>query len=112
MDKIKNNINKIIIDTIRPQQLTNLQELQAIHDSRKSFYKKAQIGEYTFGNKSKAIYLKSYDTIVACIYKKQLRIYGYYSQTTARHIREFAKQNGFYDEITAQNMENTCVFNK
>ena len=85
----------------------NPKELLTIYDSRKSFYKKAYIGEFN-GN----TYLLSYNTIVACIFQNQLRIYGAFSQTTARHIREFAKQNGFNDSITYQDMKNTCVFSK
>ena len=107
MEKLKNNINKLITDGIKPEQLTNLKELQTIFDSRQSFYKKAYIGEYL-----NCKYLKSYNTIVACIFQNQLRIYGAFSQTTARHIREFAKQNGFNDPITYQDMKNTCVFSK
>lgn len=115
MEKLKNNINDLLVDYIRPDQLEDLEELQAIYDNRQSFYKKAYVGEYTFkGAAEKTIckYLKSYDTIVACIFINQLRIYGYFSQTTARHIREFAKQNGFDGEITAQDLKNTCVFSK
>lgn len=114
--KISNdNINKLIIDGVRPDQLENLEELQARYDARQSFYKKAYVGEYTYTFKSGKIsckYLKSYNTVVACIFQNQLRIYGFFSQTTARHIREFAKQNGFDDEITAQDMKNTCVITK
>ena len=105
--KVKNNINELIIDGVRPNQLENLEELKSIYDSRISFYKKAYTGEFL-----NCLYLKSYNTIVACIFQNQLRIYGYFSQTTARHIREFAKQNGFNDEITAQDMKNTCVISK
>lgn len=107
MEKVKNNINELIIDGVKPTQLENLEELQNIYDARSSFYKKAYVGEY---NNCK--YLKSYDTIVACIWINQLRIYGYFSQTTARHIREFAKQNGFDCVITAKDMKETAVFSK
>ena len=112
--KISNdNINKLIIDGVRPDQLENLEELQARYDARQSFYKKAYVGECTFANgKTTCKYLKSYDTVVACIFQNQLRIYGFFSQTTARHIREFAKQNDFDDEITAQDMKNTCIITK
>ena len=102
-----NNINKLIIDGVRPEQLENLEELQARYDARQSFYKKAYTGTYL-----NCLYLKSYDTVVACIFQNQLRIYGAFSQTTARHIREFAKQNGFDDIITYQDMKNTCVISK
>ena len=107
MIKVKNNINDLIIDSVRPEQLENLEELQVRFDARKSFYKKAYIGKY-----NNCLYLKSYETIVACIWQNQLRIYGGFSQTTARHIREFAKQNGFDDKITFKDMKNTCVFSK
>lgn len=112
MEKLKNNINDLLIDGVRPDQLENLEELRAIYDARQNFYKKAAIGYFTWSNGQKAIYLKSYDTIVACIFENQLRIYGYFSQTTARHIKEFAKQNGFDGEITTQDLKNTCVFSK
>lgn len=107
MEKLKNNINKLVIDGVKPEQLENIKELKNIYDSRNSFYKKAYTGEF---NNCK--YLKSYNTIVACIYKNTLRIYGYFSQTTARHIREFALQNNFDGVITAQDMKNTAVFSK
>lgn len=105
--KIKNNINDLLIDCVKPEQLENMEELQALYDVRQSFYKKAYIGYY---NNCK--YLKSYNTIVACIFQNQLRIYGGFSQTTARHIREFAKQNGFDDIITYKEMNETCVISK
>lgn len=106
--KISNdNINKLIIDGVRPDQLQNLEELISRYDSRQDFYKKAYVGEHL-----NCLYLKSYNTIVACIWQNQLRIYGWFSQTTARHIREFAKQNGFFDEITKQDMMNQSVFSK
>lgn len=107
MEKVKNNINKLIIDSVRPGQLENLEELKSVYDTRNSFYKKAYVGEFN-GCK----YLKSYDTIVASIFKNQLRVYGYFSQTTARHIREFAKQSGFDGVITAKDMKETAVFEK
>lgn len=111
--KLKNNINELIIDAIRPEQLENLKELKPIYDNVKSFYKKAFTGTYTFSNgETTCIYLKSYNTVVACIFINQLRIYGYFSQTTARHIREFAKQNGFNEHISKQDMENTVVISK
>lgn len=112
MIKLKNNINDLLLDGVRPDQLENLEELQARFDSRKSFYKKAYTGTFTWSNRKKALYLKSYNTIVACIFQNQLRIYGGFSQTTARHIREFAFQNGFYDWIPFATMRETVVFSK
>ena len=112
--KISNdNINKLIIDGVRPDQLQDIEALQCRYDSRQDFYKKAYTGDVLFSRGTqKVTYLKSYNTIVACIWQNQLRIYGWFSQTTARHIREFAKQNGFFDEITKQDMLNQSVFSK
>ena len=112
MEKLKNNINDLLLDGVRPDQLENLEELQARYDARKSFYKKAFTGVFTWSNGRSALYLKSYDTIVACIWQNQLRIYGGFSQTTARHIREFAHQNGFFDWIPFADIKNTCVISK
>lgn len=113
MIKVKNNINDLIIDSVRPDELENLEELQAHYDSRQSFYKKAYTGTKTFSNGSiTCLYLKSYNTVVACIFNNQLRIYGGFSQTTARHIREFARQNGFDGAITYKDMQQTVVFSK
>lgn len=112
MEKIKNNINELIIDSVEPYKLQDLKELQAHYDARQSFYKKAYVGYYTFKNGVTCKYLKSYNTIVACIYQNQLRIYGGFSQTTARHIREFAEQNGFDGNIKYKDMKQTIVFSK
>ena len=72
--------------------------LSAIYDSRTSFYKKARVyKKYDSIVKANLLYLVSYNTIVAIIDldKNTPYIYGWYSQTTARHINEFLKQNGF-----------------
>lgn len=50
MENLNNNINKLIIDGVRPDQLENLEELQTRYDARQSFYKKAYVGEYKFNN--------------------------------------------------------------
>ena len=76
-----------------------IKELQPQYDSRKDFYGKAKI----YRDNNGTIYLKSYETIVAEIKDKivtdnneyQLKVYGYYSATTARHINEFVQQYGF-----------------
>lgn len=113
MEKLKNNINDLIIDSVRPDELENIEELRNIYDSRASFYGKAHTGTKTFSNGTiTCLYLKSYNTIVACIFQNQLRIYGGFSQTTARHIREFAKQNDFNGNITYKDMQETCVISK
>lgn len=62
-------------------------------DSRKSFYGKAK----TDGRK-----LWSYSTLVAEIVNNQPIVYGTYSATTLRHIKEFLNQNGFEASSKAQ----------
>lgn len=78
----------------------NLGFLVAIYDSRNSFYKKAQILTY-----NGILYLQSYSTIVAKVENGKAVINGWYSQTTARHINEFLRQNGF-ETMTKKEMEN------
>ena len=81
--------------------------LQARYDSRASFYKKARVyKKYDSIVKSNLLYLVSYDTIVAIIDldNNVPCVYGWYSQTTARHINEFLKQNGF-KTMTKKEME-------
>lgn len=65
-------------------------ELNPIMDSRKSFYGKANV---EINGNTKA--LISYSTKVAEIEEGQLKVFGTYSATTLRHIKEFAYQNGF-----------------
>lgn len=70
-------------------------ELQAINDSRKSFYGKARVVDGYDNDKVKALF--SYDTLVAFIDSDGNMLYqGWYSATTARHVQEFATQEGFY----------------
>lgn len=70
-------------------------ELQAINDSRKSFYGKARVVDGYNNDKVKALF--SYDTLVAFIDTSGNMLYqGWFSATTARHIQEFAKQERFY----------------
>lgn len=73
--------------------------LQPVYDSRQSFYKKAQIKEY-----NGALYLQSYNTIVAKIENGKAIVNGWYSATTAKHINEFLYQNGF-NKMTKKEME-------
>lgn len=70
-------------------------ELQAIHDSRKSFYGKARVEVASENDKVKLLF--SYGTLVAFIDSDGNMLYqGWFSATTARHIQEFARQEGFY----------------
>lgn len=66
------------------------------YDARKSFYGKAVVYLRENGD----IELESYSTIVACIKDattptSTAEVYGWYSSTTGRHIKEFLKQHGF-----------------
>jgi len=75
-------------------------ELFPKYDRRKSFYGKARIVEHENGDKD----LISYTTTVASIKNNILYVYGWFSNTTARHINEFLQQNGF-DPMTKKEME-------
>ena len=80
-------------------------ELRPFHTSQKSFYGKAKVISDRDGKT-----LVSYSTAVARITAKNngymiipyAVIYGTYSATTLRHIKEFLKQNGFRAESKAQ----------
>ena len=69
-----------------------LSYLQARYDSRASFYNKAALDD-----DGRTITLYSYTTPVAKYNRADdtLEVYGWYSATTSRHIREFARQLGF-----------------
>lgn len=82
----------------------SIEWLQALHDSRKSFYRKAKV--YSCGRYR---VLVSYSTVVAfisyqndsCYDLDMVAIRGTYSVTTLRHIKEFLLQNnvnGPYDK--------------
>ncbi len=83
---------------IMTQQQIKISDLESRYDSRASFYGKAKVIDY--GTKLSLI---SYNTEVA-VYDKEKRELeikaseysnqGKYSQTTSRHIREFANQTG------------------
>lgn len=74
--------------------------IQPRFDSRKSFYGKARTYEEN-GNKV----LISYSTKVAEIKDGKPIVYGTYSSTTLRHIKEFLKQNGYKAETSSQIMK-------
>ena len=78
------------------------------YDRRKSFYGKAKVYSDDKGH----LLLMSYSTIVAEITdsiasedgKPSVKVNGWYSQTTARHINEFLYQYGF-KTMTKKEME-------
>jgi hypothetical protein len=80
-------------------------ELKTNYESRASFHGKALILDC--GN---IIKLQSYDTIVAEYNNKDntLKVNGWFSTTTARHINEFLVYFGF-DAITKEEMEEKPV---
>ena len=81
-------------------------ELNPMFDSRKSFYRKAFV---EIDPKTGDLTLKSYGTKVAVIKAGKLEVFGTYSVTTLRHIKEFMRQNG-YPPLSKKEIEETyCV---
>lgn len=83
-------------------------ELAPRYDARKSFYGKAVVlenpEEATGDEYTKT--LLSYRTPVAAIRADgKAVVFGLYSQTTTRHIKEFLLQNGFKVESSKQLMK-------
>ena len=74
-------------------------DLSPRYDSRASFYSKAKVDTGDKGDKNK---LYSYNTLVAEIKDGKPVVYGTYSATTLRHIKEWLIQNGFKAENKAQ----------
>lgn len=79
-----------------------MNQLTTTYDGRKSFYGKAIAGELPL--LGEGIWLKSYDTFVARIIDGKAQVFGLYSATTTRHIKEFLRQNGFKAETSKQIM--------
>jgi len=86
-------------------------ELTTQYDSRASFYGKARV---EVNDTKDVLRLISYTTHVATVLidpqhlisstGKQARVYGTYSATTLRHIKEFLRQNGFVADNSKQIM--------
>ena len=74
-----------------------MEELQPIYSNVKSFYKKARVLK-----SDDTIQLIRYSTKVAGIKNGKAHIFGWYSATTTRHIKEFLQQNGFKTGTKAQ----------
>lgn len=75
-------------------------KLKPSYDTRKSFYGKANVRQEN-GRKV----LTSYTTDVAEIRNGKAYVFGAYSPTTLRHIKEFLLQNGFKAENKKQIMK-------
>ena len=67
-------------------------DLEPRFDSRASFYGKAKVDTGDNDDENK---LYSYGTLVAEIKNGKPVVYGTYSQTTLRHIKDWLQQNGF-----------------
>ena len=81
-------------------------ELNPLFDYRKSFYGKAVVES---NPKTGDLTLRSYSTKVAVIKAGKLEVFGTYSVTTLRHIKEFMRQNG-YPPLSKKEIEETyCV---
>ena len=90
---------KELFQKFYPNSNISIMELCPCHDSAQSFYGKAKVIEI-----ENDVFLSSYDTIVA-FYNREAkipRVYGTYSATTLRHIKEFLKQSGFLAESKKQ----------
>lgn len=78
-----------------------IEELQTRYSSQVSFYKKAHIIT-TYEDNKTIIELQSYSTIVARIEKDGAQTiyehYGFYSNTTAKHQKEFFLQQGLNEQ--------------
>jgi hypothetical protein len=83
-------------------------DLAPKYDARASFYGKARVEIDDNGNQT----LYSYNTKVAEILNGKPIVYGTYSQTTMRHIKEFLKQNGFKAESQTQVTKDYKLFSK
>ena len=75
---------------------------------QKSFYKKARV-ETKYESGIKIVELWSYSTNVARVVEymdgeKELQVFGWYSNTTAKHINEFLQQMG-YERMNKKQME-------
>lgn len=76
-------------------------DLSPRYDARKSFYGKAKVDTGAKDDENK---LYSYNTLVAEMKDGKPRVYGTYSQTTLRHIKDWLKQHGFKAESGKQIM--------
>jgi|WetSurMetagenome_2_1015567.scaffolds.fasta_scaffold307379_4 hypothetical protein len=82
-------------------------KLEPRYDSRKSFYGKAKVR-----NEDGKLILTSYTTDVAEVKDGKAKVYGTYSDTTLRHIKEFLIQNGFKAESKSQILKDYGVENE
>lgn len=72
-------------------------ELEPKFLNQKSFYGKAKVIKL-----DDSILLQSYSTIVAEVRNGKAKIFGWYSATTTKHVKEFLQQMGFTVGTKAQ----------
>lgn len=99
-------VEEVEEESIKPIKEAPYYELSPRYDSRKSFYGKAHVDTGDNDDKNK---LYSYDTLVAEIKDGKPVVYGTYSATTLRHIKDWLKQNGFKAETSRQIMQDYGV---
>lgn len=108
VETYKNGMNMWIVDesVSSPTKGKKLSEapiydLNPQFDSRKSFYSKAKVDTGYKGDKNK---LYSYGTLVAELEDGKPVVYGTFSSTTLRHIKDWLKQLGFKADNAKQIM--------
>lgn len=91
------------LDNPKNEALTEapIYDLTPQYDSRQSFYSKAKVDTGDKGDKNR---LYSYNTLVAEIKDGKPVVYGTYSATTLRHIKDWLRQNGFKADSSKQIM--------
>jgi hypothetical protein len=92
-------------NVVKKGRYNMFKELQAVNDRHKSFYGKALVDTLENGNK----FLLSYGTLVAAIIDGHVQVYGTYSATTLRHIKEFLWQHNFKAESKKQIIRDYCL---
>lgn len=100
-----------VTEAIRPNKLIEapICDLEPRYDGRKSFYGKAKVNT---GDNDDQNSLYSYNTLVAKINDEgKPEVYGTFSDTTLRHIKEWLRQHGFKAESKAQIMKDYYVYN-
>lgn len=93
-------------ESVKPIKEAPYYELSPRYDARKSFYGKAHVDTGDNDDKNR---LWSYDTLVAEMKDGKPVVYGTYSATTLRHIKDWLKQNGFKAETAKQIMQDYGV---
>lgn len=83
----------------RRPYFTEVYDLHPEYDGRKSFYHKARIDT---GHDNTSNVLWSYNTKVAEMIDGRPVVYGTYSPTTLRHIKEWLRQNGYRADSAKQ----------